>query len=69
MAPRSEAHEGATRRLRAAIAEQDRLTFQHEEAVGTRTEATAYADRRGADEQVMAREAWLKWVDEDRHGD
>jgi glycerol-3-phosphate O-acyltransferase len=67
MATRSEAHDGAARRLRAAIAEQDRLTYRHEEAVGTRAEATADAARRGADEQVMAREAWLKWVDDDHY--
>jgi hypothetical protein len=65
MATRSETHDGAVRRLRAAIAEQDRLTYRHEAAIGTSTEATADAARRGADEQVMARDAWLRWVDDD----
>ena len=65
MATRGEAHERAVRGLRAAIAEQDRLTYLHEEAIGTSAEATADAARRGADEQVMARDAWLKWVDDD----
>jgi hypothetical protein len=65
MATRGEAHDGAVRRLRAAIAEQDRLTYRFEAAVGTSGEATADAARRGADEQVVARDAWLRWVDDD----
>jgi hypothetical protein len=65
MATRNETHDGAVRRLRAAIAEQDRLTYAYEAAVGTSAEPTADAARRGADERVMARDAWLKWVDED----
>jgi hypothetical protein len=65
MATRSEAHGRAVRRLRAAIAEQDRLTYRYEAAVGTSGEATADVERRGADEQVIARDAWLRWVDDD----
>ena len=65
MTTRHDAHDGAMQRLTAAIAEQDRLTHDHEAAMGTSTEATADAARRGADEQVMARDAWLKWVDDD----
>ena len=65
MVTQSEAHDGAVRRLRAAIAEQDRLTFLHEETVGTAAEPAADAARRGADEQVVAREAWLRWVSDD----
>jgi hypothetical protein len=64
MATRTEARDGAARRLRAAIAEQDRLTYRHEEAVGTASEAGADAERRAADEQVAARDAWLRWVDD-----
>ena len=65
MATQSETRDGAVRRLRAAIAEQDRLTFLHEETVGTAAEPAADAARRGADEQVVARDAWLSWVDDD----
>jgi len=65
MATRGEAHDGAVRRLRAAIAEQDRLTYLYEAAIGTSTEPTADDARRGADQQVMARDAWLNWVDDD----
>ena len=65
MAKRGEAHDRASQRLRAAIAEQDRLTYLHEAAVGTSGEASADAARRGADEQVAARDAWLKWVGQD----
>jgi hypothetical protein len=67
MATRTEAHERAVRGLRAAIADQDRLTYLYEEAIGTSAEVTADAVRRGSDEQVMARDAWLKWVDEGDH--
>jgi hypothetical protein len=66
MDARDHARDGATRRLRAAIAEQDRLTYRHETAIGTAGEAAADAARRGADEQVAARGAWLQWVDEER---
>jgi hypothetical protein len=65
MATRREAHDRATHRLRAAIAEQDRLTYVHEAAMGTSGEANADAALRGADEQVVARDAWLRWVDDD----
>ena len=65
MATRGEAHDGAVQRLRAAIAEQDRLTYLYEASVGTRAEATADAARHGADQQVVARDAWLRWVDDD----
>jgi hypothetical protein len=64
MATRSETHDGAARRLRAAIAEQDRLTYVYEAAIGTSGEATADDARRGADERVTARDAWLKWIDD-----
>jgi hypothetical protein len=63
MATRGEAHDGAVRRLRAAIADQDRLTYHHEATVGTPLEAAADSARRGADQQVGARQAWLRWVD------
>ena len=65
MATRSEAHDGAVRRLRAAIAEQDRLTYRHEASIGTSAETSADSARRAADEHVMARDAWLRWVDDD----
>ena len=65
MATRTEARERALRGLRAAIAEQDRLTYLYEEAIGSSAEVTADAGRRGSDEQVMARDAWLKLVDDD----
>jgi hypothetical protein len=66
MATQEDTRDGAARRLRAAIAEQDRLTYRYEAAVGTRGEAAADAARRGADDQVMARDAWARWADEDR---
>jgi glycerol-3-phosphate O-acyltransferase len=67
MATRTEPRKRALRGLRAAIAEQDRLTYLYEEAIGTSAEVAADAVRRGSGEQVMARDAWLKWVDEDNY--
>jgi hypothetical protein len=67
MTTRREAHDGAVERLTAAVAEQDRLTHDHEAAMGTSAETTADAARRGADEQVMARDAWLRWVEDDQY--
>src|SRR5438067_3428786 len=43
MATRSEAHDGAVRRLRAAIAEQDQLTYRYEAAIGASAETSADA--------------------------
>ena len=63
---RDDARDRASRRLRAAIAEQDRLTYRHEAAAGTPGEAAAAAARRGADDQVAARDAWARWADEGR---
>ena len=65
MATRTETHDGAVRRLRDATTEQDRLTQRYEAAIGTSAEPNADAARRAADEQVRARDAWLRWVDDD----
>ena len=66
MATRDDTRDRASQRLRAAIAEQDRLTYRYEAAVGTPGEAAADAARRGADEQVAARDAWASWADQPR---
>lgn len=63
---RDDTRDGASRRLRAAIAEQDRLTYRHEAAVGTPGEAAAAAARLDAEDQVRARDAWASWADQAR---
>lgn len=65
----SEEHDSALERLRAALAEQDRLTDRYEAAMGTSAELSANVRLQAASEEVRARDAWLKWVeDEDYRG-
>lgn len=59
----SQEREEAVGRLEAAAGEQERLTERYEAARGTAGELSSDADRREADEQVAAREAWVKWLD------
>jgi hypothetical protein len=61
----SEEHDRAAARLNAALAEQHRLADGYVAAVGTSTELSAHIQLHQADEQVRARDAWLKWVDDD----
>lgn len=61
----TEEHDRAVQRLDAALAEQDRLNGCHEAALGTLAELPAEVQCHAADQQVTAREAWLKWVDDD----
>jgi hypothetical protein len=61
----SEEHDRAAERLDAALAEQGRLTGCREEATGTPSELSADVQLHAADEQVAAREAWLRWIDDD----
>jgi hypothetical protein len=61
----SEERDRAVQRLEAALVEQDRLGERFDAAVGTSTEFGAYVRLRGAGDQVRAREAWLKWVDDE----
>jgi hypothetical protein len=64
-----DAHDDALQRLTAEMVEQDRLTERYDAAVGTSSELTAYVRLQSAGEQVAAREAWLRWVeDEDYRG-
>jgi hypothetical protein len=65
MTTTSEEHDHAVQRLDAAVAEQDRLTGRHEAALGTQAELSADVHLHAAEAEVMAREAWLKWVDDD----
>jgi hypothetical protein len=59
-------HDSALQRLEAALEEQDRSRARYQAAIGTSSELAAYTGLRGAGEQVAARGAWLKWVDDEQ---
>ena len=58
----------AVQRLETALVEEDRLGDRYRAAIGTSSEFTAYARLRGANDEVSAREAWLKSIDDDSAG-
>jgi hypothetical protein len=55
----------AAQRVEAALAEQDRLAGRYHAAAGTSTEIAAYARLRAAGDEVKARQAWVRWVDDE----
>jgi hypothetical protein len=59
----SEAHESALRRLDAARVGQRRRSELHAAAQHTPSERAAASELAGANEQLAAREAWVKWVE------
>ena len=67
----SEAHDNALRHLDAELSldaelvEQDRLSERYDAAIGTSNELAAYVRLRTAGDRIAAREAWLKWVDDE----
>jgi hypothetical protein len=63
----SDEHDRAVERLDAALSEQDRLTGRYEAAVGTPAELSADVELQAASAHVVARDAWLKWVDDDAY--
>ena len=64
MATQIETHDRGSERLEAALADQKRLTDRFEAAVGTPGELVADVELHAAHGRVMARDAWLKWVDD-----
>jgi hypothetical protein len=58
-------HDRAVQRLGTAFAEQERSTVRYEGALGTPVELAAEVELHVADEQVAARQAWLRWVEDD----
>jgi hypothetical protein len=62
--PRTE-HDRAAQRLEAALAEQHRLSDRRDEATGGPADLVAEVALHAADQEVAARETWLKWVDDD----
>lgn len=61
----SNARDDAVRRLNEALDEQDRLGERYRGAIGTAREFTAYARLRAASDEVAARGAWLKSIEDD----
>ena len=64
----SDARLDAVQRLETARVEEGRLDERYRAAIGTSSEFTAYAGLRGASDDVSAREAWLKSIDDDSAG-
>jgi hypothetical protein len=58
-------HDRAAQRLSAAVTEQDRVRELFDGAIGTSTEFGAYVRLREAGDQVAARRAWVRWVDDE----
>jgi hypothetical protein len=60
-------HDRAERRLGAAFAEQHRARERYDAAVGRSAQLLAAVGLHAADQDVAARDAWLRWVDDDRY--
>ena len=60
-------HDRAEWRLGAALAEQRRSRERYDAAVGGSAQLLAAVGLHAADQDVAARDAWLRWVDDDRY--
>ena|SRR5215210_521531 len=58
-------HDRAERRLGAALADQHRSRDRYDAAVGRSARLVAAVRLHAADQEVAARDAWLRWVDDD----
>ena len=58
-------HARAARLLGAALAEQHRSRERFDAAVGRSAHLLAAVALHAADQEVAARDAWLRWVDDD----
>jgi hypothetical protein len=67
MATLGQEQDRAERRLRAALADQRRSRDRYDAAVGRFAHLHAAIGLHAADEAVAARDAWLRWVDDDRY--
>ena len=65
MATVGKEHARAERLLGAALAEQHRSRERYDAAVGRSAHLLAAVALRAADQEVAARDAWLRWVDDD----
>ena len=67
MAMASTEHESAARRLDLEQVEHQRLRERYQGAIGTLAESGFYRRLRAAGDQVAARKAWLRWIDQDSY--
>jgi hypothetical protein len=67
MATVGKEHDRAEGRLGAALAEQRRSRERYDAAVGGSAHLLAAVGLHAADQDVAARDAWLRWVDDDRY--
>jgi hypothetical protein len=58
-------HDDARRRLDAALAEQRRSRQRDDAATGRFAKLAAEVSLHAADQEVAARDRWLKWVDDE----
>ena len=61
----SESDSGAVERFEAAREERDRRAGRYDAASGSPEELPAFTELQAAEDQLAAREAWLKWVERD----
>jgi hypothetical protein len=65
MATLRKEHDRAKRRQGAALAEQRRSSDRYDAAVGRCARLLAAVGLHAADQEVAARDAWVRWVDDD----
>jgi hypothetical protein len=65
MASSGNEHDRAERRLGAALVEQHQARDRYDDAVGKPAHLRAAVGLHAADQEVAARDAWLRWVDDD----
>jgi hypothetical protein len=63
----TEAHRRGEESLRAALAEQRRSIERYRAATGRHGHLVAEVALHAADQEVAAREAWLRWVDDEHY--
>jgi hypothetical protein len=62
---RARASSASVERLEAAREERDRRAGEYQSASGSPDELPTFVELKAAEEQLAAREAWLKWTESD----
>jgi hypothetical protein len=62
---KSESHSGAVERFEVAREERDCRAGRYDAASGSSQELPAFTELEAAEDQLAAREAWLKWIERD----
>ena len=60
-------HHRAEQRLDEALAEQHRSSDRYDDAIGKPGHLVAEVALHAADQEVAARDAWLRWVDDEHY--